>query len=474
LEANERKHVPHRHIFAVATLLVLAGWLSLPAIRSQAPIQLAAPKAADAPFPERPFQLLGAGSCASASCHNSGNTSQIKGNEYAISLTDKHDRAYEVLLEDRSKKILQKFHGLDDWRSAHAERDLLCIKCHVHLQIDRAAIKEVDGIRQFRLEDGVSCEACHGPAERWLDLHHRPQWQALSPADKKAHYGMQDMRGPLERARSCVPCHVGAPGMDVNHDLIAAGHPRLAFEFSSYHSLMIKHWDDARDRDPARGGNPDFEAHAWAGGQLIVLDAALELLRRRSESKVWPDFAEFDCYACHHDLRNPGARQDRDFAGRVAGRMPWNRWSTAQAETAHALLCGQSEPALTQGLQNIRQEMQSLAPRKDALNREIPKLRELLEKSLGSRDLAAVKVTDAMGQIARNTHSSWDDAAQTYAGLIAWERTRLDRRLPEIAGLRGNLETMRTLLLPDARYRLNDVGRITEKIANDLRNTNLR
>jgi len=238
-------HVRHPFILLVVPLVLLAGWLLTPATCSQGP------RATVAPAKDATFQLLGVSSCASTACHNSGDASRMKGREYVISLTDKHDRAYAVLLSERSKKIEQHVHGLDDWRTAQPERDLLCLKCHVHPDLDRAVSKEVEGIRQFRLEDAVSCEACHGPAQRWIDIHHRPEWQALSATEKQTHYGMNDTRSVLGRTKVCVTCHVGAPGMEVNHDLLAAGHPRLAFEFSSYHSLMTKHWDDARDRDPA-------------------------------------------------------------------------------------------------------------------------------------------------------------------------------------------------------------------------------
>lgn len=454
----------HPFIFLFASLVILVGWLSIPATRSQGPIKPVTPAQ------EPAFQLLGASSCASTACHNSGDASRIKGREYAICLTDKHDRAYAVLLSERSKKMEQHVYRLDDWRTAHPELDLLCLKCHVHPELDRAVSKEVDGIRQFRLEDAVSCEACHGPAQRWIDVHHRPEWQALSATEKQAHYGMNDTRNVLGRTRVCVTCHVGAPGMDVNHDLLAAGHPRLAFDFSSYHSLMTKHWDEARDRDPARGGTPDFEAHAWMTGQLATLKASLELLDHRRTQQAWPEFAEFDCYACHHDLRNAGAKQDRAFPGRVAGTLSWNRWSTAQAETALALLAGHNDPAIAQGLEAIRQEMQKPIPSQETLGREISKAVRLLEQALqkAPANLRDMPVRDAMARIANKSAPSWDDAAQTFIGLTAWERTRQGRRQPEIAGLRPNLEALRILLLPDARYRLKEVEETTGRIAKQL------
>ncbi len=36
--------------------------------------------------------------------------------------------------------------------------------------------------------------------------------------------------------------------MEVDHDLIAAGHPALRFEFATYFANLPPHWDVARDK----------------------------------------------------------------------------------------------------------------------------------------------------------------------------------------------------------------------------------
>src|SRR5207247_8943586 len=91
---------------------------------------------------------------------------------------------------------------------------------------------------------------------------------------------------------------------------------------------------------------PDFEARAWLIGQLVSARAALRLLEARAvaaaqaekqlkedpraEVKLaWPEFAEYDCFACHHGLQPPPRwRQLRGFPGRRAGALPWGTWST--------------------------------------------------------------------------------------------------------------------------------------------------
>ena len=76
-----------------------------------------------------------------------------------------------------------------------------------------------------------------------------------------------------------MTCHVGTPDANVDHDMIAAGHPPLRFEFSSYLANLPPHWDVAKDRQKnSPGGETLFEPLAWVTGQNISSAAAAELL----------------------------------------------------------------------------------------------------------------------------------------------------------------------------------------------------
>src|SRR5262249_35051891 len=149
--------------------------------------------------------------------------------------------------------------------------------------------------------DGIGCESCHGTAQQWLGVHYARDWRNKSD-DEKRTLGFQPLKGLGERAHLCVSCHVGDVNKEVNHDLIAAGHPRLNFEFGAFQAIMPKHWPDEGTH-----GQPDFEARAWAVGQVVSAQAALALLKHRASTtrSPWPEFAEYECFACHHDLREP-------------------------------------------------------------------------------------------------------------------------------------------------------------------------
>src|SRR5262249_30794352 len=122
--------------------------------------------------------------------------------------------------------------------------------------------------------------------------------------------------------RPGAPAARGGPAG--HHPLIAAGHPRLRFEYANYLARYPRHWrlSDERRR------NPDFEARAWEVGQLVSAEAALELLQARATrpGAPWPEYAEYECAACHHDLQQPSERQEGGFAGRRPGAPPWGTW----------------------------------------------------------------------------------------------------------------------------------------------------
>src|SRR5262249_45161428 len=149
--------------------------------------------------------------------------------------------------------------------------------------------------------------------------------------------------------------------------LIAAGHPRLNFEFGAYHANMPHHWSDARDKDAKYGdAGPDFEARAWAVGQAVTADAALKLLAHRAdkESAPWPEFAEYDCFACHHNLQGKSWRQERDLK-RAAGSLTWGTWYFPMPR----LLAKMDKEPLS-GLEELEREMSKAVPSKDVVSRK--------------------------------------------------------------------------------------------------------
>src|SRR6187399_2829659 len=106
-----------------------------------------------------PYQVnskhLGVVNCANSLCHGSitkWKDSPVLQNEYVTwSRVDKHaTRAYQVLFEERSKKITKNL-GIKE--APHQAK--LCVDCHAHNPPPSQRGE------RFKVEDGVSCEACH-------------------------------------------------------------------------------------------------------------------------------------------------------------------------------------------------------------------------------------------------------------------------------------------------------------------------
>ena len=121
----------------------------------------------------------------------------------------------------------------------------------------------------------------------------------------------------------------------MNHDLIAAGHPRLNFEMAGFQAIYPRHWQYADEK--AR--HPDYEARLWALGQVVTAKASLDLLHARAEeaaqnkpNRPWPEFAEYDCYKCHQRLQVDSASQKSRWAKPrnpedPSGSMVWGTWN---------------------------------------------------------------------------------------------------------------------------------------------------
>lgn len=234
----------------------------------------------------------GPGGCAASNCHGSVKpktvTKLIWQNEFSIwAAQDKHARAYSVLSNPVSQRM-GKIVKLEKPPN-QSEKCLVCHALYVPPEL-RATT--------FQLDDGVSCENCHGPAVGWLGPHTTENWQHLS-ATEKSKYGMYDTRDLVTRSEKCMSCHVGTADKQVDHEMIAAGHPDLTFELDSFSAAMPKHWKN-RDEDGW------FGVQTWAIGEAVQLRESLNRLSRRAGSPNWPDYAELDCFACHHSLTAPG------------------------------------------------------------------------------------------------------------------------------------------------------------------------
>lgn len=434
-----------RGIIWLAAILGVVSAAGLVAVRENDAAQSNAPPIEEvAPVePVAEYHAIGSRTCASTACHGSVRpdprslgvaATHIRRDEYIFwSDHDPHARSLRTLETDRSQQMFAEL-GIKNAQGEIVDQRGYnnCLQCH-------ATVYE-DPITKTAAVESISCEACHGPAEAWRDMHYQRGWNPTVAA----RTGFADTKSLTNRANQCVQCHVGAADREVNHDLIAAGHPALKFELAAYHDMLPKHWNDAQER--TRAG--DFETQLWEAGQRQTMQQSLALLEARLARQdashpqheqalksamvepVWPEFAEYDCFACHHELveeswYRPAAKDPRQLA-------QWNTWS-------FALLDGPDSPPLAK----LREAMNNSWRNPDeGLAASIQDARSLLSKSA----LADQRVSPDHAAV------HWDSAAQAYLQLAATFRARQDearkagQEWPEEASIKQQLLKVRQLL----------------------------
>ena len=237
-------------------------------------------------------QHLGVVNCANSLCHGSVSPwkdANILQNEYVTwSRVDKHaTRAYQVLFDERSKKITA---NLGYKEPPHQVK--LCLDCHTH---NPPAAQRGE---RFKATDGISCEACHGPAEGWIRSHVA---NGATHADNVKH-GLYPASDPVAQAKLCLSCHFGNADKFVTHRIMGAGHPRMSFELDTFSQTQPPHFVVDADWEKRKGRWDTVQV--WAIGQALAAAELLEVLLdpKRSRDGLFPELVVFDCHACHHPM----------------------------------------------------------------------------------------------------------------------------------------------------------------------------
>jgi Cytochrome c554 and c-prime len=242
---------------AVVAIIVLAA-----VIGGQAPTS--APLVPDLVHAQANYKYTGAASCGSSSCHGSNKPKADfpKLNENIVwQQKDKHAKAYATLTNEKLKSGVSPSKIAQNLKIAKAETSSKCLVCHA---VD--VKPELRGPK-FDITEGVHCDGCHGPAEKWLEPHAEKGWTH----EKSVAVGMYDTKSMLLRAEKCVSCHLA-----IDHEMVAAGHPDLlAFELDTFSAQMPPHWRDKGQFAPTK---------AWATGQVISLREAAKQLGDRANA----------------------------------------------------------------------------------------------------------------------------------------------------------------------------------------------
>jgi hypothetical protein len=131
------------------------------------------------------FKYIGVKKCKM--CHKG----EKKGNIFEKWQERGHAKAYETLASDESKEIAKKL-GI----KADPQQAAECLVCHVTGYEAAADLKEAT----LTMEEGVSCEACHGPGSEYKSM--KVMKDITAGKVKGADFGLIEPNNEL-----CVTCH---------------------------------------------------------------------------------------------------------------------------------------------------------------------------------------------------------------------------------------------------------------------------
>jgi Cytochrome c554 and c-prime len=385
-------------------------------------------------------KYTGPGSCASSACHGSitpQGVNEVLQNEYSTWIVkDKHAQSYKALtgaVGERMAEIL----GL-----GKAETAPRCLACHA--LNPPAELRS----RTFDVSEGVSCESCHGPASGWLGPHTERDWSH----EKSVALGMVDTRDIVRRTQKCLSCHLGNEEKYVDHEMIAGGHPDLFFELDSFSAVMPRHWKEPGEPGEAAGSDPWYDVRELTTGQAVQLRESMTRLAGRTRAKIWPEYSEMQCYACHHSVTAPEQswRQARGYPGRRPGDPPWNASRyTVFRDVAHQLDgadSGQLDDQITQLTKLMSQLNPDRAAVASAATNSVRLADALVAKvQAAPYDPAATlrllrKVCDDADEISGEGEQSAAQAAMAIQSLfVAYDR---DAKLPNSAEIRAAISAL--------------------------------
>lgn len=186
---------------------------------------------------------------------------------------NRHSGTAEPFFDKKEKNLkIARLYGMHP--NDIAKGSQLCMDCHGTI---------VSGKEKKEVEDGVSCESCHGASEGFLKPHEEGDKKL---GEKRPGYvkglnlGMADLRNQAVRAVTCSNCHyITEPR------LLSAGHP--SGEKFNYVKAMekTKHWE--HPPEPSDVLQKAYEeVIARRGGVPKVAPPAVEVASDAGESPV--------------------------------------------------------------------------------------------------------------------------------------------------------------------------------------------
>lgn len=294
------------------------------------------------------WKYYGSSTCAGSSCHGASKPEDKRpADEYKTwQGKDRHAKAYGTLFEQWSLDIVAYYNseGLGE-EIKDASTDKRCLECH-----STNAPKDLHG-EKYTVEDGVSCDGCHGPAEGWFEPHTKEH-----KYEDMLELGMWDTRDMWKRADTCVLCH-----LQIDPELVLAGHPDLSFELVAASNREPPHWYERQTWDGVR---------AWTVGTAVSIRECLLKLKKRvdrekkNEDNIFVAAAQTTSYlnVFRHAVATFGTDAEKELSKKLDGLLNAEKLDHAALSTACA-----------EGAKAMDEMAKRLAKSKDAFSKEVIK-----------------------------------------------------------------------------------------------------
>ena len=377
--------------------------------------------------------------CMTTACHGS-NVPDAKIWQRAGKIwfdQDPHAQAYTSLLTAASVKIVSRLVNEELKPSSQAYRDILkakCVSCHAS-----------ENAPETQLALGADCQVCHGSVDAWGSQHYSSEWKALGKSrfDDTKMFNVESL---VSRAQVCSSCHIGELNRrgrldrEVDHTLMAAGHPPMHFDFESFSRRYPVHWDT---KDERVGIGSSMGLERWRIGKITSAITRLKLLVARAERATsqsatmhdWPELTEYSCSSCHHALVQPSWR----LSSRVISIANWDDWNISQLDSS---IRDQSVVELKAQITSLKSHIERVAPDPKSVAISAESLRLWLEselKQVSSARENSVEIILLKLQAQVETFPkfrNWESASQWYIAT---------RVLTEALGIKCSVEPVSLL-----------------------------
>lgn len=170
----------------------------------------------------------------------------------------KHATSFNTLANSEAAHQIAKFIGMKPDQIA---TNASCVRCHYTQEKLASAVQTTAA---------VSCESCHGGAEKWIDIHNSKSLTRSDRISQASALGMNHSASAFATAKACFECHV----IDDEQLVNKAGHPALSdgFELLSWYSGEVKHnFLVSTEGKPVKSNGHDSQPIPTARKRMIFL-----------------------------------------------------------------------------------------------------------------------------------------------------------------------------------------------------------